>query len=262
MKTILFLALAALPAAPAAAQQQGQTVHVDATVDNMHHVQCPPAYSNIPCPTCPTGVKNLCGDVPGIVPGNLGAKRIDHQTCSSDGHAAGERFAARLRSLSTWSQKLGAAVTNEKAIASYMRQQASPYAGTYQANADALSNAAGFVDFTIQQSLQPLADKVKGAYSCLSAVQEGDDGCYHAFCSDLDGLDDDLGNKLPQALQTITDGVSGARPPADAGLPTVLFDQAHHNVCTDPQVPCYQQMDGAVVRFAQAAKATQDAALK
>jgi hypothetical protein len=249
----VFLALSA----SAADQQQQAPVQVRPDQGNRYHVLCPKAYRDIPCPKCPTGKKNLCGDIPGITSAELGNATIDHQTCGNEDQGATERMQARRQSISTWYTKAKNARDNEGQVANTLRAQAGPYAGSYPGNAGALTQAADFIDnVAVPNNVGVLVAKLADAKSCLDQTQMANDGCYHSFCGALDGIEEDVAYRLPAALDTITQAVDMARGPADAGLPNQKWvgnPPNQHDVCTDPQVPCVQQMDGAVGQIKQAA---------
>lgn len=266
---ILLLAALAPLASPARAQASrgddelpGQTVEVSRTVDNRHYILCPSAYRNIPCPTCPTGKENLCGDVPGILPGFYVSQKIDHATCDDDGQSAATRFQDRLLLVKRWEEKIKEAVAGERSVVSALQTQSSLYGGQYASNGTMVDSAAGFTAYAIQKTLLPLEDKASRARACLAAVSQSADGCFHAYCPALEGLEEDLGRSFPQALARVTDGVAAARMPADDGLPDKLLDERGKDRCAVPEVPCVQQMNKALSEIEKLTRDVRAAALE
>lgn len=233
----------------------GQTVEVSQTPDNGHYVLCPLAYRSIPCPSCPGGTRDLCGDVPGILPWDLGDTKLTRMICGQDGESAPQIVSARLASLRLWQSRLTDAAGREESVAGRLRAQAALYGGKYRANGEALTSAAEFVDYTVEHTLQTLRRKVGDAQACLAGAALAGDGCYYyPSCGALDGLEEDLGARFPAALTIITGAVGDAVVPADAGLPRkhVVLGR---DVCAppSPSAPCLQQMDPAVTRVLQEA---------
>ncbi len=250
MRVFLLVAAVLASVCAQAQQQQQQPIKGQYTEGNRYYIACPKAYQHVPCPNCAKGWKNLCGDIPGLTQTDINQAPSDNRLCSDQNESASDKYNHAQIKVHTWHQRASTALQQLSGISSLMRTQGSPYQPSYPPNAQALMDAADFIDHqAIAKNIGPLNDRLAGVDACVSASHMGNDGCYHVVCQNLDMLDRDIYN-FPQAIQAVIAAQPMWNAASQQGLPLHQWvGQAPnvHDLCADasPPVPCLSQMSTA-----------------